>query len=348
MGGSRARPCWFHEVPECTPCSTRRSIAAKIRVLVCETFDVSAHDSDSELPDAVTAIHDFGEIRSRLSSSKPVRDSHLLVRMNGAFVGQVLKLEGTTCTVGRAPGSSLWLRDDGVSRDHARIEQDGEGYQVIDCGSANGTYVEGLQIERQRLADGDIIQLGPNVLFRYSQTDADHERMLSALYDASVRDPLTGAYNREHFEEHLRAEVSFALRHRTEVALLMLDLDHFKAVNDTYGHPAGDQVLIDVVWAITSCVRLEDILVRYGGEEFVVVVRDIGLAGAYRMGERVRETIIQLAIKVDRGVIRPTASFGCATLACCPEPSAAALIATVDRRLYEAKRRGRNCVVAEG
>ena len=319
-----------------------------MRSAVCGDFDVSDHDYDSELPGAVTAVHDFGDIVSRLSSSKLARDCHLLVRMNGAFLGQVLKLEGEACTIGRAPGSTLWLRDDGVSREHARLEQDGEDYQVVDCGSANGTYVEGQRIERQRLADGDVIQLGPNALFRYSKTDADHENMLCALYDASVRDPLTGAYNREHFEEHLRAEVSFAMRHRTEVALLMLDLDHFKAVNDTYGHPAGDQVLIDVVYAITSCVRLEDILVRYGGEEFVVVVRDVPLAGAYRMADRVRETIAQVTIKVARGVIRPTASFGCATLACCAEPSAAVLIATVDRRLYEAKRRGRNCVVAEG
>ncbi len=331
-----------------TRCSTRRRNTAKIRSAVCGKLDVSNHEFDSELPDAVTAVHDFGEIASRLTSAKLARDRHLLVRMNGAFVGQVLKLEGEVCTIGRAPGSTLWLRDDGVSRDHARVEQDGEDYRVVDCGSANGTYVEGQRVERQGLADGDIIQLGPNVLFRYSRTDADHERMLSALYDASVRDPLTGAYNREHFEEHLRAEVSFAARHRTEVALLMLDLDHFKAVNDTYGHPAGDQVLIDVVYGITACVRLEDILVRYGGEEFVVVVRDVPLAGVYRMAERVREAIGQLAIKTARGVIRPTASFGCATLACCAEPTVATLIATVDRRLYEAKRRGRNCVVAEG
>ncbi len=316
--------------------------------VVCGDYDVTNQDFDSELPDAVTAVHDFGDISKQLTGSKLERDRHLLVRMNGAFVGQVFKLEGEACTVGRAPGSDIWLRDDGVSRQHARIEHDGEGFLVVDCGSANGTYVESQRIDRHQLADGDIVQLGPNVLFRYSQTDVDHERMLCALYDASVRDPLTGSYNREHFEEHLLAEVSFAKRHRTEVALLMLDLDHFKAVNDTYGHPAGDQVLIDVVWALNSGIRLEDVLVRYGGEEFVVVVRDIPLTGAFRMADRLRELIAQLTIKVARGVIRPTASFGCATLACCPEPSPEALIATVDRRLYEAKRRGRNCVVAEG
>ena len=309
---------------------------------------MSDHDFDSELPDAVTAVHDFGDISSKLTGPKLDRDRHLLVRMNGAFVGQVLKLEGTTCTVGRAPGADIWLRDDGVSREHARIEHDGRDYWIKDLGSANGTYVEGQRVDRKALADGDIIQLGPTVLLRYSMTDADHERMLTSLYDASVRDPLTGAYNREHFEEHLRSEVSFATRHRTEVALVMLDLDHFKAVNDTYGHPAGDQVLIEVVWAVTSAIRLEDMLVRYGGEEFVVVARDIPLAGAYRLAERLRELVGQLSIKVERGVIRPTASFGCATLACCPDRSVAELVATVDRRLYEAKRRGRNCVVAEG
>jgi len=309
---------------------------------------VSDQEFDSELPDAVTAVHDFGDISTRLTGPKLDRDRYLLVRMNGAFVGQVFKLEGATCNVGRAPGADVWLRDDGVSRDHARVERDGEGYRIQDLGSANGTYVEGQKVDRRQLADGDIIQLGPTVLLRYSQTDGDHEQMLCSLYDASVRDPLTGSYNREHFEEHLKSEVSFATRHRTEVALVMLDLDHFKAVNDSYGHPAGDQVLIEVVWGVTAAIRLEDMLVRYGGEEFVVVARDIPLAGAYRLAERLREAIAQLSIKVERGVIRPTASFGCATLACCADQSAEELVATVDRRLYEAKRRGRNCVVAEG
>ncbi len=328
--------------------STRQSVAAKIGVAVARKNDVSEKKADSELPDAVTAVHDFGEISSRLSGLKLHRDRYLLVRMNGAFVGQVFKLEAATCNIGRAPGSDVWLRDDGVSRGHARVERDGEGYRIQDLGSANGTYVEGQKVDSRQLADGDIIQLGPTVLLRYSQTDADHEQMLCSLYDASVRDPLTGAYNREHFEEHLKSEVSFATRHRTEVALVMLDLDHFKAVNDNYGHPAGDQVLIEVVWAVTSAIRLEDMLVRYGGEEFVVVARDTPLAGAFRLAERLREMVAQLTIKVDRGVIRPTASFGCATLSCCSEASVEELVATVDRRLYEAKGRGRNCVVAEG
>jgi len=301
---------------------------------------------DSEMPDAVTAIHDISELKS-FGAGKGARDKHLLVRMNGADVGKVLLLEGAGLALGRSPDADLWLRDDGVSRQHARIDPIGSAYQLSDCKSANGTFVGGDRIETRRLADGDIIQLGPSVTFRYSITDADNERMLTSLYEATVRDPLTGCYNREHFEEHLRAEVSFARRHKTEVALVMLDLDHFKAVNDTYGHPVGDQVLIELVYAVTSTIRLEDVLARYGGEEFVVVARNIPLAGAFRLAERLREVIAALSIRTNRGVVRPTASFGCASLSSCPDPSAEALMMKADERLYEAKHRGRNCVVAE-
>jgi diguanylate cyclase (GGDEF)-like protein len=306
-------------------------------------------DIDSEFPDVgPTAVHDLTAIRDQLRSGRGVSDRHLLVRMSGSSVGQVVGLEDSGVILGRSPDSHVWVHDDDVSRKHARVERDGGGYAVVDLASANGTFVNGERVTKHMLTDGDVVQIGPHVSFRYCLTDGDHEQMLRSLYEATVHDALTGAFNREHLDERLRAEVSFAKRHHTEVSLVMLDLDRFKSINDNYGHPKGDEVLVAVTQALRETLRLEDMLARYGGEEFAVVLRNIPLLGAARLAERLRVVVAAVAIAADGRVIRPTASFGCASLACCDDPSVEQLVSLADQRLFEAKRRGRNCVVAEG
>src|SRR5690606_38824415 len=144
-------------------------------------------------PDAlVTAVHDFSEIRAKLAIER-TRDRHILVRMNGSFVGQVFALDEGEYSIGRAPESRIWVHEEGVSRRHARIERTPEGFVVRDLGSANGTFVGGERVTRRLLADGDLLEIAGVALFRFSHTDAEHERMLVSLYEASVRDPLTGA-----------------------------------------------------------------------------------------------------------------------------------------------------------
>jgi two-component system, cell cycle response regulator len=305
-------------------------------------------DEREERPTApeVTGIHDLAEVRAQLRDGRQVRDRHLLVCMSGSFVGRVHTLGEKPCVIGRQQGHDVWVPDNGVSRQHASIERDGDGYRLSDLGSANGTYVDGERVTRHLLSDGDLIQLGPAALFRYLVTDADHEKMLTSLYEASVRDPLTGAYNRDYFDERLRAEVAFARRHRTEVALVMFDIDHFKNVNDTYGHPAGDQVLLQLSTTVRQSIRLEDVLVRYGGEEFAVVLRNIESGGVVVLAERLRRLVEAMEVTTAHAVIRITASFGCAALADCSEVSAAALIQVADQRLLRAKREGRNRVAS--
>lgn len=299
---------------------------------------------DSEAPEPITAVHDLAEIKAKLLSER-TRNRHLLVRMNGSFVGQVVPIDTTSYVIGRAPESEIWVHEEGVSRLHARVERTEEGVLVTDLGSANGSFVGGQRIERHVLKDGDLLQVGSAVMFRYCHTDAEHERMLATLYEASVRDPLTGAYNREHLDERLNAEISYAKRHKTEVGLIMFDLDLFKSINDTYGHPAGDQVLVAVCKTVHGTLRLEDVLARYGGEEFAVVLRNIPLPGVRALAERLRERVAAIRIRVTQGVIIPTASFGGATLAQLKDATPTALVAAADRCLLEAKRRGRDRVV---
>jgi two-component system cell cycle response regulator len=299
----------------------------------------------SEESDERTAIVGLSELRG---PRKPQpRDRHLLVRVRGSHLGQVTRLPPEPLRVGRSQECELWLGDDGVSRRHARIYPQGGLYVVEDTESANGTFVQQQRVSRQILQDGDVIQFGPSAVFRYSISDENQEALLRQLYEASVTDALTGAHNREHFDAQLHAELSYARRHKSEVSLVLFDVDHFKQVNDTYGHPAGDNVLIEIAGAIGKITRNEDVFARYGGEEFALILRGIDGEGAHSVAERLRETIGALTVQSERGPIRVTISAGSASLAALDDKTPEALIAAADRRLYAAKRAGRNQVKSD-
>jgi two-component system cell cycle response regulator len=274
---------------------------------------------------------------------------HVLVRMDGANVGQVTRLTGDELEIGRVAKNALHLPFEGVSRQHARLIRRAGKYWLEDLKSANGTFVQGTRITASHaLSDGDVIQFGPRVVFRYSVTDTGEEKILRQLYESSVKDSLTGAYNREYFGERLKTELAYAKRHETPLSLLMIDVDHFKKVNDTYGHPAGDAVLVAMVGAVSSTLRGEDVVARYGGEEFAVILRGIELGNAVTAAERLRELVAEQTVTHAGAVIRCTVSIGVASLACTSSPTMEALVAVADRRLYLAKRGGRNRVGSSG
>jgi two-component system, cell cycle response regulator len=273
------------------------------------------------------------------------KNRHLLVMVQGSQLGQVFVLTDEACRIGRQEDSQIVLSDAGISRKHARIVAEDDGYLLQDLGSANGTFVHGERVSERMLVDGDLIQFGPGVVVRYSITDRDHEAMLRHLYEASITDPLTRAYNREHFDVRLRAELSYARRHKTDLSLVMLDVDHFKNVNDTYGHQAGDAVLIELSAKLPKALRNEDVFARYGGEEFAVILREIDITGARAVGERLRTVVKSMQIRTGDQLIRITASVGCGSLSQIEAQDSAALIALADRRLYVAKRAGRDRVV---
>ncbi len=292
-----------------------------------------------------TVVFERRDLLEAVSSPTPGR-SHVLVRMDGSDVGQVTKLEGAELHVGRLAKNAVHIPFEGVSRQHATIRWRDGAYWVIDQNSANGTFVQGTRVDEHRLSDGDVVQFGPRVVFRYSVTDTGEEKILRQLYESSVKDALTGAYNREYLNERLKAEVAYARRHLTELSLVMFDIDHFKRVNDTYGHPGGDAVLASTVAALSRTLRTEDVLARYGGEEFAVVLRGIALGQAEAVAERLRSLVEATEVKFEGHTIRCTISAGCASLASCALPEVEALIGLADRRLYAAKRGGRNRVVA--
>jgi len=295
-----------------------------------------------------TAVVNLNDLRKDMGSKRQVKDRHLLIRARGAQLGQVLKLGQQSHRIGRANDCEIWLSDDGVSRRHANILFESGVYTIEDTGSANGTFVGGQKVERATLRDGDLIQFGPQAVFRYSVADEGQEQLLRQLYEASVTDALTGANNREHFDSQLRMELSFSRRHGTDLSVVMFDVDHFKRVNDTFGHPVGDEVLVEISKATRRLVRNEDVFARYGGEEFVLILRGIALDGARVVGERLRERIAELSIVTDKGPLKVTVSVGCASFASTPDATAESLVQLADKRLYAAKRGGRNRVVADG
>lgn len=173
--------------------------------------------------------------------------------------------------------------------------------------------------------------------------EAKRQRSLQNLAAQSMKDPLTGSFNRRYLEQRLASEVKLAHRHGKPLALVMLDMDKFKAVNDTHGHSIGDLVLVQLAEATKKVMRETDALVRYGGEEFVVLLPETDLAGAQRLAEKIREAVEASVFGDDGHVLKLTCSLGVAALL--EKEAGPELIDRADKALYEAKSSGRNRVV---
>jgi two-component system cell cycle response regulator len=194
------------------------------------------------------------------------------------------------------------------------------------------------------LRDGDKVEIGATTILKFTYSDELEEAFHNRMYEAALRDGLTLAYNKRHFLERMSAELAYARRHRTPLTLLMLDIDHFKSVNDGHGHPAGDYVLATLARLVMTALRAEDVFARYGGEEFAVLCRGVTLDQAALLAERLRSTIEAAVFEYQRRRIPITTSIGVASLRD-PAGDATRLIADADGALYEAKRSGRNRVV---
>ena len=140
------------------------------------------------------------------------------------------------------------------------------------------------RVERQDLTDGDKISIGATTILKFTYQDQVDEHYQKKLFESALRDGLTSTFNRRYFVDRLQTEIRFAVRHEKTLALLFVDIDHFKKINDTYGHLAGDEVLAAVARVMTATIRAEDVLARYGGEEFAVICREIDARRRARAG----------------------------------------------------------------
>jgi len=258
-------------------------------------------------------------------------------------IGEVLALAGRPLVVGRDSSCEIELADDSVSRRHATIEPCGQILIVTDLDSTNGTYINDLRISQQTLMPGDRLRFG-NQIFKFLESANLEAQYHEVVYKIMTCDGLTQAFNKRYLRELLEREVQRCQRTFRPLCAMMLDLDYFKRINDTYGHLTGDEVLVELCRRIGRVLRRDEVLARYGGEEFAIVLSDTTLDQACEVAERVRQAILERPFHTELADIVVTASVGVAETK--GEPMTAdELLELADQRLYAAKQCGRNRVI---
>ncbi|PKO34521.1 MAG: diguanylate cyclase [Betaproteobacteria bacterium HGW-Betaproteobacteria-7] len=183
-----------------------------------------------------------------------------------------------------------------------------------------------------------------NVYLRETAPVLETKRLMESLRDSTLRDPMTGLNNRRFLEEYVETLVASVQRKRTHAAILMLDLDYFKMVNDTYGHDAGDAVLKALSTVLKRSVRASDLVIRYGGEEFLIILIDSGGEAAEQVAENIRAAVEELKVQVAGIVLQKTISIGISDFPTDSDTFWQA-VKFADVALYQAKERGRNRVI---
>jgi two-component system cell cycle response regulator len=275
----------------------------------------------------------------------PAGSSAYLVVIAGPSFGEMYKVKADRVVLGRGDRTDVRIVDDGVSREHAAVQREGGKIVLVDLGSTNGTFCNGVRVPRDGrvdLSDGDKLSIGASTILKFTYQDHIDEHYQKQLFESALRDGLTNTFNRRYFLDRLHGELRFAVRHGKPIALLFVDIDHFKKVNDTYGHQAGDQVLAAVARIMMTTVRAEDVLARYGGEEFAIICREIELEGAEALAKRLVAAVAAKPLEFGGQQIPVTISVGAAVDH--GRSEAQALIAAADAAMYEAKRTGRNRV----
>jgi two-component system, cell cycle response regulator len=263
--------------------------------------------------------------------------------LTGPNPGQVFELDSPTAVIGRSREAAIHITDVGLSRRHAQIVRRSDGFYIEDLGSTNGTFYNGERLSGpHKLEDGSRIQIGENTVLRFALQDQLEQEAARQMYEMTVRDPLTRLHNRRYLDERIQSEFAYAIRHDAALTVLIIDVDHFKNVNDTMGHPAGDAVLRALGAGLQRMVRAEDILARFGGEEFVVVARGIDESGSAIFAERIRRNIESMTIPWSETRLKITVSIGLAHMGSRRYMTPEGLLAAADGALYQAKRGGRN------
>lgn len=269
-----------------------------------------------------------------------------LVVLAGESVGRVIRLHpDSTMVAGRSRSCDVFIDCSNISRRHATFELDVDAQTtVVDLGSTNGTLVNGKKVDRSLLHDGDRVCFG-NVILRYSQKDGLEFDFQKKLYDKATKDVLTGAFNKRYFLEALNKEFSFHSRRDAPLSLIMMDLDDFKKINDTYGHVNGDIVLKSLASELLQCLRREDLLARFGGEEFVVIFRDTHLEEALSVARKLMDLVNSLSFETLDASFGIGVTMGVATYYKENYTSPDDLLMAADRNLYVGKKEGKGRII---
>jgi two-component system, cell cycle response regulator len=281
------------------------------------------------------------------AEKKPPSGDACLVNLHppGPDIGRRIPLLNPQYIVGRDSEAGFVVSRSSVSRQHARIYVDDDGaWWVEDLGSTNGTFVNESRIKNQQLADSDQVRFG-DAIYKFLSGSNIESAYHEAIHNMAIQDGMTGIHNKRYFTEFLEREIAVASRHGHPLTLVMFDVDHFKKINDSAGHLAGDAVLKDLAGRIKPRIRREDLFARYGGEEFACVLPSTALPGGIVFGEHLRTIIEERPCVFENQHISFTISVGVTTMHRETGVDSGALIKRADENLYAAKRGGRNRVV---
>ena len=311
--------------------------------LLCEV-GLQSDQSDSVVLDEMQIESDATMRRSAEPSRGRRNDQSCLVQIYPPdVVDGMLLIETEQLIIGRDEKSDLVLSDKSVSRQHAVIRRTDQGYELEDMGSTNGTFVGGQAAKHTLLKAGDTIRFG-SFLFRFLSAGSVESQYHETVYSALTRDALTGTMNKRYLLETLTRSLATAVRQKHQLTVVMIDIDHFKAVNDTHGHLVGDEVLREFGQRVGESCRAGDLLARYGGEEFCLLLSGTDGDEAEAVANRCRIAVCEKPFETASGPLDITASFGLACLDVDKDETGLELINRADQQLYEAKRGGRNRV----
>jgi len=263
----------------------------------------------------------------------------------GPGMGARYLLNDQPVVIGRGDDCDIRLNDHSVSRRHARIELTANGFQASDLQSTNGTFINDQPAADNGLRDGDNLRVGSSI-FRFLSGGNVEAEYHEEIYRLAISDALTEVHNHRYLMEFLEREVSRSVRHHRPLALVLIDIDYFKTINDERGHLAGDYALRELAGIVKASVRKEELFARYGGEEFALVLPETGLNDARDAAERLRAAVEAHPFCHDNEPFKLTISLGGAVTTGDDESlTPTDLIREADAKLYQSKREGRNRVV---
>ncbi|RJP64266.1 MAG: GGDEF domain-containing protein [Candidatus Abyssobacteria bacterium SURF_17] len=287
-------------------------------------------------------ITDFGNPGPPHNEKRP----SLIVLAGRDFGRQYFLARGET-TIGRDEDCTIRLNDGRASRKHAKVVGDpggksGPHFRVIDLDSTNGTFLNDQQIKEAELSEGDRIRIGYTV-FKYAIRDIAEIEYGDKIYRMATTDALTRLLSRDYFFQQYSDLFRRSERYSRPFSLMMVDIDDFKSVNDSYGHPVGDKVLEGIGQMITAVIRYEDLAARYGGEEFVIILPETAPESARNPAERLRRSLEAHQFRAGDATFSVTISVGIASY---PDHASTMeeLLQKADIALYQAKRSGKNAV----
>lgn len=246
--------------------------------------------------------------------------------------------------IGRSDSASIHVDQESISRQHAKILTDENRSRLVDLGSTNGTFVNEYKVSDVFLEDGDLVKIGQTI-FKYLSGSKVEAKYHEEIYRLTTIDGLTGTFNKRYFLETLERELNRAARYGRGMSLVLFDIDHFKKINDRYGHLAGDYVLRDLAALVNENIRRQDVFARYGGEEFAIILPENTLEGAALVCEKLRSLVEHKQFVFRSEVIAVTISLGIFVYQPVPiDATVDHFIASADAKLYEAKQSGRNRV----